>query len=54
MTPLLSVEGTEIANDYVTIYDLIKAEADKWGKEAVEAESRLLLRRHRSHRPRLR
>lgn len=39
VTPLLSVEGTEIANDYVTIYDLIKAEADKWGKEAVEAES---------------
>lgn len=29
VTPLLSVEGTEIANDYVTIYDLIKAEADK-------------------------
>ena len=39
MTPALSVEGTEIANDYVTIYDLIKAEADKWGKEAVEAET---------------
>lgn len=39
VTPPLSVEGTEIADDYVTIYDLIKAEADKWGKEAVEAES---------------
>lgn len=39
VTPALSVEGTEIANDYVTIYDLIKAEADKWGKEAVEAET---------------
>lgn len=39
VTPPLSVEGTEIANDYVTIYDLVKAEADKWGKEAVEAET---------------
>lgn len=39
VTPALSVEGTEIANDYVTIYDLIKAEADKWGKDAVEAET---------------
>ena len=39
VTPPLSVEGTEIAKDYVTIYDLIKAEADKWDKEAVEAES---------------
>lgn len=39
VTPPLTVADTEIANDYVTIYDLIKAEADKWGKEAVEAES---------------
>lgn len=39
VTPPLSVEGTDIAKDYVTIYDLVKAEADKWGKEAVEAET---------------
>ena len=39
VTPPLTVADTEIANDYVTIYDLIKAEANKWGKEAVEAES---------------
>ena len=39
VTPPLTVADTEIANDYVTIYDLIKTEADKWGKEAVEAES---------------
>lgn len=39
VTPPLTVADTEIANDYVTIYDLIKAEADKWDKEAVEAES---------------
>lgn len=37
--PLLSVEGTEIADKYVTIFDLIRAEADKWDAEAVEAES---------------
>ncbi len=39
VTPPLTVADTEIANDYVTIYDLVKAEADKWGKEAVEAET---------------
>lgn len=39
VTPLLSVVGTPVADQYVTIYDLIKAEADKWGKEAVEAET---------------
>ncbi len=39
VTPPLSVADTDIADQYVTIYDLIKAEADKWGKEAVEAES---------------
>lgn len=38
-TPALSVAGTEAAAQYTTIYDLIKAEADKWGKEAVEAET---------------
>ena len=37
--PALSVAGTEAAAQYTTIYDLIKAEADKWGKEAVEAET---------------
>lgn len=37
--PVLTVEGTDAAAQYVTIFDLIKAEADKWGKEAVEAES---------------
>lgn len=37
--PALTLEGTDAATSYVTIYDLIKAEADKWGKEAVEAES---------------
>ena len=37
--PLLSVVDTDIADRYVTIYELIKAEADKWGKEAVEAET---------------
>lgn len=35
----LSVAGTDSADRYTTIYDLIKAEADKWGKEAIEAES---------------
>lgn len=39
VTPPLSVADTEIADQYVTIYDLIKAEADKWGEEAVEAET---------------
>ena len=37
--PLLSVADTDIADKYVTIFDLIKAEADKWGKEEVEAET---------------
>ena len=36
---LLTVEGTDAASEYVTIFDLIKAEADKWGKETVEAET---------------
>lgn len=39
VTPVLSVADTDIADSYVTIYDLIKAEADKWGKDEVEAES---------------
>lgn len=39
VTPPLSVADTDIADQYVTIYDLIKAEADKWGKDAVEAET---------------
>lgn len=39
VTPLLSVADTVIADQYVTIYDLIKAEADKWGKDEVEAET---------------
>lgn len=39
VTAALSVADTDIAEQYVTIFDLIKAEADKWGKEAVEAES---------------
>lgn len=39
VTPLLSVVDTPLTDQYVTIYDLIKAEADKWGKDAVEAET---------------
>lgn len=39
ITPPLSVADTPVADQYVTIYDLVKAEADKWGKEAVEAET---------------
>lgn len=39
ITAALTVEGTEFADKYVTIFDLIKAEADKWGKEAVEPET---------------
>jgi len=37
--PVLSVADTDIASPYVTIYDLIKAEANKWDKDAVEAET---------------
>ena len=37
--PALSVADTDVSDKYVTIYDLIKAEADKWGAEAVAAET---------------
>lgn len=35
----LSVADTDCADRYVTIFDLIKAEADKWGQDTVEAET---------------
>ena len=37
--PVLSVADTDIADRYVTIFDCIKAEADKWGKDEIESES---------------
>ena len=37
--PALSVEGTDLADKYITQFDAVKAEADKWGKDEVEAET---------------
>lgn len=39
ITAALSVADTDLSDQYVTIFDLIKAEADKWGQDTVEAET---------------
>ena len=37
--PLLTTEGTDFADKYVTEFDLVKAEAAKWDADAVKAET---------------
>lgn len=37
--PALTLDGTDIADKYMTEFEAVKAEADKWGKDEVEAES---------------
>lgn len=37
--PALVLDGTDAAADYMTQFEAVKAEADKWDKEAVEAET---------------